>query len=474
MPPLRRAARLLLLALGMSALGSPTPASAQEVDPVGDWTGALSVSGVSLRIVFHVAAGEGGLSATMDSPDQGALGIPTGSVEVVGDSLIISVPAVGGGYRGRIDGDALTGRWSQGGQSLPLDLARGEAAGAPPAPVRPQHPEPPYPYGVEEVRFANAGAGIELAGTLTTPPGDGPFPGVVLVSGSGPQTRDEVVAGHRIFHVLADHLTRRGIAVLRYDDRGVGESGGDFSAATSRDFASDAAAAVAFLRTRSTVDGGALGVVGHSEGGLVAPMVAAADPQLAFVVLLAGPGVDGTEILVSQTAAMQRRSGVPAAQVEANERAIRAVAGILTTRPEAVWTDEVRAALLESVPAGATAEQARAAVDPQVASFANPWMAFFVGYDPVPALESLEIPVLALNGSLDLQVLADVNLPPLRAALGERPGVTVEELPGLNHLFQPAGTGMPTEYGTIETTFDPAALERVSTWILEVGAAGGG
>ncbi len=474
MPPLRRSSPVPLLALAAVALGVPAPTLAQDADPAGDWNGALSVSGASLRIVFHVVAGEDGYSATMDSPDQGALGIPTGSVEMAGDSLIISVPAVGGGYRGRIDGDSLTGRWSQGGQSLALDLVRGGAAGAPPEPVRPQHPEPPYPYGVEEVRFANPDAGIELAGTLTMPPGDGPFPGVVLVSGSGPQTRDEVVAGHRIFHVLADHLTRNGIAVLRYDDRGVGESGGDLAAATSRDFASDAAAAVAFLRTRPGLDGRALGVAGHSEGGLVAPMVAAADPELAFVVLLAGPGVDGTEILVSQTAAMQRRSGVPAPQIDANERAIRAVAEILTTRPQDVWTDEVRAALLESVPPGASAEQARAAVDPQVASFANPWMAFFVGYDPVPALESLEIPVLALNGSNDLQVLADVNLPPMRAALGGRPGVTVEELPGLNHLFQPAGTGMPTEYSSIETTFDPGALERVSTWILEVGAAGGG
>lgn len=467
---LRPLASVVVLALGGMILGPPAPAAGQGPDPVGEWSGVLEVPGARLRIVFHVEAVEAGFAATMDSPDQGARGIPAGPVVVEGDTLTIGVPAVGGEYRGRLTGDTLSGRWSQAGQSFALDLVRGEAAGeGPPPPVRPQHPEPPYPYSVEDVVFANPAAGIRLAGTLTLPEGSGPFPGVVLVSGSGPQTRDEVVAGHRIFHVLADHLTRRGIAVLRYDDRGVGESEGDFSAATSPDFALDAAAAVAFLRTRVEVDGGAVGVVGHSEGGLVAPMVARED-DLAFVVLLAGPAVDGTEILVSQTAAMQRASGVPQGQVAANERAIRAVGRVLTTRPESVWADEVRAALLTAVPTGVPAEQSRQAVEPQVASFATPWMAFFVGYDPRPALESLEIPVLALNGSLDLQVLADVNLPPMREALGTRSGVTVEELPGLNHLFQPAQTGLPAEYSTIETTFDPSALEIVSTWILEVTA----
>ncbi|WP_405285471.1 alpha/beta fold hydrolase [Gaopeijia maritima] len=460
---LRTPGLLLVIAL------APVGALAQTPDLVGDWSGALEVAGTRLPIVFHITADDEGYAATMDSPNQGAFGIPAGRPSVEGDRVTIAVAAVGGSWTGTVAGDTLAGEWTQGGQALPLVLVRGGPA-APPPPARPQHPEPPFPYDVEEVRYPVPGTDVELAGTLTLPPGGGPVAAALLITGSGPQNRDEEVMGHRVFAVLADALTRAGIAVLRVDDRGVGESTGDFSAATSDDFARDAAAGVAFLKEHARVDPQAVGLVGHSEGGLVAPMVAA-EVETAFSVLLAGPAVNGEEVLVAQTAHMQRAQGVPPAQVEANRTAIRAVARILRERPREVWADEVREALMAAVPAGvpeAQAAQVRAAVDGQVQSFATPWMARFVAYDPRPALEALDGPVLALFGALDAQVLPSQNLTPMREALADNPEATVEVLDGLNHLFQPAESGLPTEYAQIETTVDPAALDRVARWILAV------
>ncbi len=456
-----------LAVTGMLGLGRDV--SAQAVELAGAWSGALSVPGATLRLVFHLEESADGWTATMDSPDQGARGIPGGAVNVTADSLTLAVPSIGGSYRARIAGDSLKGEWSQGGQSFPLDLVRGAEGGVAPAPPpRPQHPEPPFPYEVEEVRYPNPTSGFELAGTLTRPQGDGPFPAVLLITGSGPQDRDEEVMGHKVFLVWADALTRRGIAVLRVDDRGVGGSTGDFAQATSADFATDVEAGLAFLRAHPAVDAGAVGLVGHSEGGLIAPMVAARDPDVAFVVLLAGPGIDGTEVLVGQTAAMQRAIGVPEEQIEANGRAIRQVAEVVGTTPRDEWPAKVRAALMTSMPPGVSPEQAAAAIDPQVATFTSPWMAYFLTYDPRPALEALEVPVLALNGALDVQVLPEPNLAALRAALAHNRHAAIEELPALNHLFQPAETGQPDEYSQIEMTVAPAALTRVADWILAV------
>jgi pimeloyl-ACP methyl ester carboxylesterase len=472
--------RLLLLSslsalvVAMALAVTPGAASARQRTPEGSWSGALQLPGAQLRLVFHVVAEGDRYSATMDSPDQGVRGIPAGPLEIAGDSVTIPVAVANGSFAGVLRGDTLEGVWRQSGRSLPLILVRGEAIEEAPDRVRPQHPEAPFPYRTEEVRYPNGAAGIELAGTLTLPEGDAPAPAVVLISGSGPQNRDEEVAGHRIFHVLADHLTRAGVAVLRFDDRGVGESTGTFATATSEDFASDVEAGVAFLRRRADIDPDRVGLIGHSEGGLVAPMVARSDDALAFLVLLAGPGVNGEEVLVSQTARMQRGQGVPEAQIAANERAIRGVAEVLRTQPAEAWKEAMMEVLLDAVPAGVSETQARAAVEPQVTQFASPWMAFFVAHDPIPDLESLTIPVLALNGGLDVQVLPEINLPPIRDALSGNPGAEVIELPGLNHLFQPAETGMPAEYAEIETTFDPAALARIAEWIGEaVGGAGG-
>lgn len=459
---------------------SPAPASlpaAAEV--VGSWEGALAVTAdIQLRIVFQVTeAPDGSLQATMDSPDQAARGIPVASITYGHGHLVMEVTAVGGRYEGYLEApDRLEGNWMQGGASFPLALSRVEKVSTP---QRPQHPELPFPYRSEDVIYPNPEAGIRLAGTLTLPEGPGPFPAVTLVTGSGAQDRNSEIFGHRIFLVLADHLTRSGIAVLRSDDRGVGESEGDFRAATSADFATDTRAAVDYLLTRPEVDPSAIGIVGMSEGGLIAPMVAAGMEEVAFLVLLAGPGVTGEEILFRQGELIARSMGASAEDVERSRTLQARLFTILREEEDpAVRSHRVEAELRGAVEEMSDAEREAGGIPQageegwiraQLAPLEGPWFRYFLLHDPAPVLRRVQVPVLALNGSLDLQVDPAQNLPAIEAALreGGNPDFTVEELPGLNHLFQTAETGAPSEYGQIEETFSPLALDRISHWILD-------
>jgi pimeloyl-ACP methyl ester carboxylesterase len=282
----------------------------------------------------------------------------------------------------------------------------------------------------------------------------------VLIAGSGAHTRDETVFGHAIFLVLADHLTRRGMAVLRYDKRGLGGSGGDFATATSRDFASDVEAGVGYLRTRPEIDPRRIGLIGHSEGGVIAPMVAEEEPSVAFLVLMAGSAVRGDQIIMAQTHAIAAATGAPdtalAAQATLERRFLDAV---MAAKDQPAAQAAAETALKSAgLPDAAIATQAKAA--------SSDWYRFFLAYDPAPALRRLRLPVLALIGSKDLQVPADLNIPVLRDALRSDPGADVRELPGLNHLFQTAPTGAPSEYGEIEETLAPSALEVITDWIL--------
>ncbi|HSR41574.1 MAG TPA: alpha/beta hydrolase [Longimicrobiales bacterium] len=459
-------------------LGLATPLPAQEgPDPVGDWAGELDVGAARLTLVFHVTRSDDGtLASTLDSPDQGAMDIPTGATTLTGDTLTIEVPGVGGRYTGTIAGDTLTGTWSQGAQSLPLVLARG---GEIERPERPQDPQPPFPYRTEDVRIDNPEAeGVTLAGTLSIPEGEGPFPGVVLVSGSGPQDRDEALMGHRPFAVLADGLTRHGIAVLRYDDRGFASSTGEFAGATSRDFASDAAAAAAWLASRPDVAD--VGIVGHSEGGIVGPMVATEyGDRVDFLVLLAGTGLTGAEILAAQTELIMEANGAPPGTVRANREIQDVYAGVarMDLEDEAAIAEARRRILplLDTLPAslrntleGGSVENRDRGIAQNVRQMNTPWFRFFLDYDPAETLRRVsDVPVLALNGSLDLQVPSEVNLTAIEEAL-EAAGnddVTVTELPGLNHLFQTATSGSPMEYAKIEETMAPVVWETVAEWI---------
>lgn len=471
---------LLGTALVAAAFGPPSVLTAQSSEGdtpfAGSWHGVLDAGAAKLRLVFHVTtAPDGTLAGTLDSPDQGARGIPASGVSAEGRNLTFVLAALGARFEGTLaEGDtALVGTFAQAGATFPLTLRREEAGAVAAPPRRPQIPAPPYPYREEETSVSNPEAGVTLAGTLTLPSGPGPHPAVVLVSGSGPQDRDETLLGHKPFLVLADHLARQGIAVLRYDDRGVAGSTGTFSTATTLDFASDALAAVAHLRARPDI--GAVGIVGHSEGGLVAPLAATRSDGVDFIVLLAGPGLTGAEIVLAQSALISRAAGTPPEVVEFNTRTRRAAfEAVRTHQDTAEAARAVRSVIeasIEELPAevrsALAARSTPEAIEAQVRSVNTPWFRFFLDHDPRPVLEDVRIPVLALLGSLDLQVPAEDNAREIEAALhrGGNPDATVRILPGLNHLFQTAETGAPTEYEQIEETMSPVALEAVSGWI---------
>lgn len=462
-----------LLFIGLMAITVLTTQA--QPGPAGDWLGRLNAGGATLRIVFHIEAVEGGgYTSSLDSPDQGAFGIPVNQTTYEAGVLTLALPPLGAAFEGRLDeaGATLQGTWSQGGGSLPLVLERTESV---PVPNRPQEPKAPFPYQSEEVSITTPAAGVTLAGTLTLPEGDGPHPAVILISGSGPQNRDEELMGHKPFLVLADHLTRQGIAVLRYDDRGVGGSTGDFGVATSVDFADDARAAVGFLAGHPGIDAGAIGLVGHSEGGLVAPMVAVNEPRVAFIVMLAGPGLRGDAILMLQSEAILRASGVDAGVIAKTAAFNRGIYDLVLEENDPSRLSERIAAFYDAQFEALTeAERTTLGLsadsrDPLIAQIVSPWMRAFIAYDPAPTLARLTLPTLSLIGANDLQVPAEPNTTAIEAAFrqaGNTRGKTMI-LPGLNHLFQTSTTGAPAEYSQIEETMAPAALEAISTWIHE-------
>ncbi len=341
--------------------------------------------------------------------------------------------------------------------------------------VRPQEPKKPYPYVEEEVTYENTKAKVKFAGTLTLPPGDGPFPAVLLITGSGAQDRNEEIFNHRPFLVLADHLTRRGIAVLRVDDRGVGGTSKGNDNATSEDFAEDVRAGVAFLKTRKEIDPKRVGLIGHSEGGLIAPMVAADSNDVAFIVLLAGPGVSGEQIMLKQGAAMLKATGIGnpfiARNLKLQQRLFEAIRAekdekALEKRLRDVIADE-EAQIAEDDKKMFSGLKAQA--ESQIPMLRSAWLRFFLNYDPRVTLRKVRCPVLAANGEKDLQVDIADNLTAIRKALeeGRNGDFTIKQFPNLNHLFQTCELGTVTEYGRIEETFAPAALEYIGDWIVK-------
>jgi len=452
----------------------PTPKAAKASDIDGDWLGTLDTGMGTLRIVLHVANTEDGLTATMDSPDQNAKGIPVTNIKRNASSLKFEVKTIGGSYDGTISSDLATfsGTWTQMGKSWPLALKRVKAASELER-RRPQNPAKPYPYKEEEVAYNNPAANIELAATLTIPSGKGPFPAVLLMSGSGPHDRDETLMGHKPFLVLADYLTRKGIVVLRADKRGVGKSGGDYSKAVMEDFASDADAGVAYLKTRSEVDPHRIGLVGHSEGGVEAPMSAAHNHDVAFVVLLAGTGVPGDQLLPEQARLIEQSAGKKPDEIEKDLATQREVlAAVKKDKDDATLEKDLRAILAGKVP--------EAQMDMQIKTVSSPWFRGLLAFDPAGTLSKLTCPVLVLNGEKDVQVPPDQNLPPIRKALeaGGNKNFEIVELPGLNHLFQTAKTGGIGEYAEIEETMSPVVMEKISAWVLKQagvhGVAGNG
>jgi fermentation-respiration switch protein FrsA (DUF1100 family) len=460
----------------------PRPVSAPP-QLKGLWEGKLKLGGgIELTMVLRVEPAKGvpdRLAPFLDSPDQGSKGIPITAIGLDRGKLIFEVKTLGVSYSGTMSdaGDAISGTFEQGGAKIPLDLRKTEKVLAA---KRPQTPAGPFPYKSEEVRVPNPEAeGVTLAGTLTIPEGGGPFPAAILVSGSGPQDRDETLLGHKPFLVLSDHLTRHGIAVLRFDDRGTAASTGDFANSTTADFATDALALVRFLKSRPEIAPGQVGIIGHSEGGLVGPIVAARAPEdVAFLVLLAGPGVPGDEILMKQSHLIALASGTSQSTAEvlqkANARVFKSLRDGATDEALQADFEAFKQEMQETNPAddvkALEALGGDSSIPTQLKTLRSPWFAFFLKHDPRPELRRVKCPVLALNGEKDLQVDPEQNLPEIEAALkaAGNPRFQTRVLPGLNHLFQPSETGAPSEYGKIETTLDPTLLDAVASWLADV------
>lgn len=456
--------RTLELNFHRGAIASKTkPKAAKASDIDGDWFGTVDTGMAKLRVVLHIINTEDGLNGTMDSLDQNVKGIPVTTIARDGVSLKFEIKSIGGSYDGTINSDlsAFTGTWTQLGKSFPLALQRVKNRSELEL-RRPQNPVRPYPYREELVSFKNSAADVELAGTITIPEGKGPFPAVLLMAGSGPHDRDESIMGHKPFLVLADYLTRKGIVVLRADKRGVGRSGGDYAEALMQDFASDGDAGIAFLKTRAEVDQRKIGLIGHSEGAIEAAISAEHNHDVAFIVMMAGPGVRGDQLLTEQLRLIEQASGKSKEEIDTDLETQKQVLAVLEKDKD----DSVREKDLRQTFAGKVPEEQ---IEMQIKVVNSPWFRGLLEYDPAATLSKVMCPVLVMNGEKDLQVPPGQNLPPIRKALESagNKNYEVDELPGLNHLFQTATTGAVSEYSEIEETISPTALEKVGSWILK-------
>jgi len=455
----------------VSAQEQATSASGIE----GIWEGKLKVLETEVRIVFNISKNpDGALSATMDSPDQGATGIPVEEVIFKDNILRLGVKSAGGVYEGKISKDFLVieGEWRQSGQILPLTVKRVDKAVEV---FRPQEPKRPYPYIEKKVAYTNLKAGVKLAGVLTLPSDKSVFPAVLLISSSGPQDRNETIFGHRPFLVLADYLTRQGIAVLRVDDRGVRESTGIFSRATIEDFASDALIGVEYLKTYKEINPKQIGLISYSEGGLIASIVAVKSSDVAFIVLMAGTGLTGEEVSCLQTDLISKAMGASEQEIAKNRQFNEKMFSLIKEEEDnEIAKERLRQTIIAFLAELSDEEKDEISdleefLNTQLQSLLSPWSRFFLTYDPKPILSKVKCPVFAINGEKDLQVSPKENLSAIEEALkeGGNQYYTIKELPGLNHLFQTAQTGLPSEYARIEETISPVALKIISDWILE-------
>jgi hypothetical protein len=438
---------------------------------VGVWLGALKTTGSGeLRVVFRIQeGGEGKLVAFLDSPDGGVTGIPVDEVTLEGVNLRLVIKSIGSIFDGTInvDGSIIEGEWTQENSSFPLTLKRVENV---PETLRSQEPQKPYPYQEKEVFYDNTGAGIELAGTLTFPGSGGPFPAVLLIQGSGPQDRNGSVFGHHKLLVLADYLTRSGLAVLRFDKRGVGGSTGEISGASYPDLSGDVMAGIEYLKSRKEIDSKRIGLVGHDEGGIIAQLVAAESPDVAFMVMMAGPGIKGDKERVLQMTGLFRAGGAGEEKVAALGSWLESMFAVVNQeKDDSIAATRIRELYVKmSLDDKKLLGLSKVVLEGEIRQFLGPYFRETLSYDPGPVLMKVKCPVLAIIGSKDLQVPSAENLPAIQEALdtGGNRNYTVKELPNLNHQFQTAETGTPNEYAKIEETISPEALKFIADWIV--------
>jgi len=440
----------------------------------GPWEGAISVMGQELKIIVHFDEKAGGLGGTIDIPQQMAMGIPLSNLKKEGEKIhfeLVAGPGVAT-FDGILAKDGIQGDFMQAGIKGTFSVARGSAQ------VQEELPKnvkaEPLPYKEEEVSVPSGD--IALSGTLTLPEGEGPFPAAVMITGSGTQNRDEEIFGFKPFRIIADHLARKGIAVLRCDDRGLGGKGKP-APYTSLDFAADVVAQASYLEGRKEIMKGKIGLIGHSEGGIIAPLAGRSRP-FAFMVLIAGTAVKGEEVIIEQGALIARADGASKEEVAESVSEQRRVYSLMNSPEggkeiEKIIEKEVRRSLDKMSP-----EKRKAVSDPEayvksitageMAAFTSPWFRYFLAYDPEPTLEEVKCPVLALFGEKDLQVSVKQNLPVMEKAFkkGNNRDATFKVFPQANHLFLKAKTGSPSEYASLEKVFVPDFLDTISTWIL--------
>ncbi|MBS1587333.1 MAG: alpha/beta fold hydrolase [Bacteroidetes bacterium] len=449
---------------------------------VGNWLGKLRV-GRDLRIVFHVSDSGGKFSATMDSPDQSAKDIPCSAVTVLGDSIAIEMSNIHGLYSGKMtDSVTLTGTWSQSGHTLPMELKKvtevPEVLAAPRS-GRPQTPQPPFDYEVRDVIYNNADKSIQYGATITIPKGKGPFPAVLLITGSGQQNRDEEIFGHKPFAVIADYLTKNGYLVMRVDDRGVGKTTGNLDTATTEDFAKDATVSFEYMKTLPEANRKHLGLMGHSEGGMIAEMIAAERKDVDFVVLLAGPGVRTTMLMEEQNSAYMASLGIPQAAIDKYKPLYSSIAhDIIYSKDSAqaytalknhidLWVKQTDSASVSVTTGIRDTESKEEFLDAAIRTYSNRWYRYFLSFDPKPYLKRMSCKVLALDGDKDIQVVSRSNLAGIRIGLSESKSkvVVTKEMKGLNHLFQTCTKCTVEEYAELEETFSPTALALIVDWL---------
>ena len=451
---------------------------------IGNWKGNIEVNGQSIPIVFHFFKDSTGkLNGKWDSPSQKAMNLSCSDVTVNEDSLMIGLKIISGYYEGKfISSDSISGTWHQGQGQLPLNISRtdGETFKQP---QRPQSPNPPFNYKVEDVTYSNDDKSIQYGATFTRPDKSGikKFPAVLLITGSGKQDRDENIFDHKPFAIIADYLTKRGIAVLRVDDRGMGQTTGNFDTSSSEDFAKDVESGIKYLLSRKDIDAKHIGLIGHSEGGMIAPFVAARDKDVDFIVMLAGTGVPGAAINDFQNVLPLKRAGISDNDIQKYLELHHALVKESTSaeNPDQYkneiskiyldWKKNQSPETFNELIKG-TDEQVISVLQNKYSTFHSKWWKFFLVHDPAKDLEKLSIPVLALNGEKDVQVDPKVNLPAIESALkkSKSKNYTTIEIPGLNHLFQHCKTCTVDEYGELEETFSPDVLKIIGDWIKGV------
>ena len=425
-------------------------------DITGKWYGHPDFGGIKLRIEFEIQLSDNGYAATMLSPDQSSQEIPASSVSWENGILDISIAPIDFKYTGKLSTDKIEGSFSQMGSTFNMELTRNK-----PELIRPQNPQPPFPYQEENIVFQNTEAGIELSGTLTLPEAGKNFTTVVLVSGSGPQDRNEELMGHKPFEVLADYLTRQGIAVLRYDDRGFGKSGGVYATASITDFASDTRAAMEYLKTRKEINKKKIGIIGHSEGGAVA-FILAAQQIPSFIITLAGPGVQGREMMNLQRAALYKAGGASEDFIIQHNKILDEASGLVITTTDEDELEEKMTILIKGTHlAGKENQLIKQLTSPEIISILQ--------FDPATLYPNIKCPVLALNGEKDLQIIAHENVDAIMKGLQQAGNKKIQSkiYPELNHLFQTAETGLPMEYQQIEETISPQVLKDIASWLTK-------